>query len=520
MERDPRQNPHGERDLGAGLTGVLAFFARAHAFGVRTAVICPGGRNAPMVQALETAREWGWEVLPFFEERSAGFFALARAKRDGRPVLVSVTSGTAAANLLPAVIEAHASDVPLLVATADRPRSHRGHGSPQSMWQKDLFGIYAKTAVDWEDGEAFPQWDWDRRSPAHVNLCHHEPLWAPHVPHVATPAAGTPPVGLPSVHADWPTLQRPLVLLGALPREERATVEAFCRWYGAPVLAEASSGLREIDHPHWLRAGERVVRRWWKRGAFDGVIRFGNVPSWRLWRDLEDWEGPVLNFGPCRWSGLPQRGIVHGSLTPWLAGWMAAGPRVGANRELGEADRANALAQQLLNEKFPRSEAALVRQLSARAKGMVYLGNSRPVRDWNEHAVHGHSWEIQENRGLNGIDGQLSAFYGHCRPGQENWALLGDLTTMYDLSAPWALRHLPGVDARLVVMNNHGGRIFERLFPDPAFVNAHATGFADWARMWHLPHQHELEGAPGQSVIELLPDGEQTRALRAELEKL
>ncbi len=513
--------------MGTGLDGAVSCLSRLRSLGVRTVVVCPGGRNAPLVQALELATTaWGMEAPSFVDERSAAFFALARARRDGRPVAVSVTSGTAAAELLPAAIEAHANGVPLILLTADRPRSHRGSGSPQSMWQVGLFTRYAPTVVDWEEGEVFPDWHdgWDRRSPLHLNLCFQEPRWVEAPVALPAPAADlSPPTSRAPAEVAYPTWKNPLVLLGALAPEERPSVEAFCRWYGAPVLAEASSGLRHVDAPMFARAADRVVRSWFRSGRFDGVLRLGGVPSWRLWRDLEKWEGPLLTVGRSAWSGLPGRDVHRGELAPWLEGWRAAGPRCDVRADFHQEDVAAALRLDGLHAEYPQSEPALVRGLSIRAAtgAMVYLGNSRPVRDWNEHADRRKSFEIQENRGLNGIDGQVSAFYGHCRDGAENWALLGDLTTIYDLQGPWAVRHLaPGTRSRLVVVNNHGGRIFERMFPTPGFLNVHQLGFEGFARMWGLSHGHNFAIDGDHAVVELRPEAGQTRAFRERWEKL
>jgi len=529
MERDPTKNSQRETRVGTpGLTGLLEFLRQLHTTGCRTAVLCPGGRNAPMVQALELiASKWGWSVLSFVDERSAAFFAIGKSKALRTPVLVSVTSGTAAAELLPAVIEAHATDIPLVLATADRPRSHRGSGSPQSMWQVGLFSQYATTAVDWQEGETFPQWVglWNQRSPIHINLCHDEPLWekSPLSAPLA-PQEIQPPQAWPQIKSSYPEFQRPLVLLGALAQDERETVADFCRWYQAPVLAEASSGLREAAVPTLTRAADRLVRRWLRSGEFDGVIRLGSVPSWRLWRDLERIQIPTLNFGRCQWSGLPQQSIHTGELGPWLKSWMQNAAPTQRRVEFHQHDEAIHLEREKLLKRYPQSEPALVRALSERlpTNSVMYLGNSRPIRDWNEQATLTRSFWIQENRGLNGIDGQISSFYGGAGPTQENWAFLGDLTTLYDLQGPWALRHLTAkTKTRLVVMNNGGGQIFSRMFPSTGFLNPHELSFKAIADFWKLAYSRTLNDIEGaHALIELTPEAKQTQAFREQWEKL
>ena len=129
--------------------------------GVAEFCVCAGSRNAPLLFALEQSK-----LYSFVDERSAAFFALGRIKLRGVPIAVVTTSGTAAAELLPATIEAYYSGLPLVLVTADRPARYRGTGAPQSIEQVGLFGPYA--ASDFET------WALDR--PLHVNIEFEEPL--------------------------------------------------------------------------------------------------------------------------------------------------------------------------------------------------------------------------------------------------------------------------------------------------------------------------------------------------------
>ncbi len=172
---------------------------------------------------------------------------------------------------------------------------------------------------------------------------------------------------------------------------------------------------------------------------------------------------------------------------------------------------------------LPASEPALVRRLSEAIPpgSSVYLGNSLPIREWNRFATFAdRGFVIGESRGANGIDGQVSSFLGWARPGVENWAVLGDLTALYDLSALWALRHLDDLRLRIVVINNGGGRIFQRMFQNPRFQNRHATTFGAWAEMWGAEHYEQLPaGSVGRAaVVELVPSEEETDAFWAGLD--
>jgi 2-succinyl-5-enolpyruvyl-6-hydroxy-3-cyclohexene-1-carboxylate synthase len=185
-------------------------------------------------------------------------------------------------------------------------------------------------------------------------------------------------------------------------------------------------------------------------------------------------------------------------------------------------DRRVTVAAEHLLARFPDGEPALIRRLSEAipAGAFVYLGNSLPIREWNQFAsTDDRGLAIGESRGANGIDGQVSTFLGWASPDRENWAVLGDLTALYDLPALWALRHLENVRVRIVVVNNGGGRIFQRLFRDDRFQNRHAIGFEAWASLWGAEYHAGLPpGAVGPAaIIELRPDDDQTEAFWAQL---
>lgn len=507
MARDPRKNSERKKGLGpSGLEASLHLLATLHAQGVREVVLCPGGRNAPMIQALEMSGK-KFKVMSFFDERAAGFFALGLARQHQRAVLVSVTSGTALAELLPSVIEAEATRVPLIIHSADRPRSHRGIGSPQSMEQVGIFGRFAQTLIDWQEGEKYPDWlkKWKGIKPVHLNLCHQEPLWskettkAPVVKIIKTKKLA------PQIKARLPQFKNPLLLVGSLELSEVKSVERFIKWLGADTLCEASSQLSSLS------LSDKQI----KLSDYDGVIRLGGVPSFRLWRDLEFNKLPTVSFGESDWVGTPHGKLFSGELKSFLERWMKTGEKIKAK------PKQRLLALELF-EKYPQSEPALIHQISKKfeKESLVYLGNSRPIRDWNSFAEPRKDLFIQDTRGLNGIDGQISTFYGLARPGM-NYALLGDLTTLYDMQGPWALRYLnPQIKTRLIVINNSGGQIFKTMFPTSLFRNEHNQSFKSLAEFWNIPYATTLEIEADHALIELTPNAEQTAAFRRDWERL
>lgn len=511
------------------------------AAGVNEFCLCPGARNAPLVSLLlELPRP---SIYTFFEERSAAFFALGRIQATNRPVAVVTTSGTAAGELLPATMEAHYTGLPLVLLTADRPRRFRRTGAPQTAEQVGLFGVYVEQSLDLAGAERLDLRTWSRRRPLHLNACFEEPLFeapllegpdeaATFGPGIPRPAPDEPLQAEPLPTDDAPAavldflrgIDHPLVLVGTLREEDIPPVTRFLGKLGAPVYAEAPSGIREAPALRDLRVHlpDDLLGRAGRQGyPVSGVLRIGGVPTLRLWRDLEILGGsvPVLSVSREPFSGLSWAPGVTGSparIFSELAA-MKTVPTVPypANFLASERERAVGLSELLSGELS--SEPGLIRTLSTRlpAGSRVFLGNSLPIREWDLAATPaGGDYRIGASRGLNGIDGQVSTFLGFCVRGAENWAVLGDLTTLYDLSGPWILSQLSGIRANLVILNNGGGRIFSRMFPRPEFQNPHSMDFSAWARMWNLAHEEwreipdRIKGpeATGSRVIEIRPD--------------
>ncbi|MCE2981962.1 MAG: hypothetical protein LW832_00205, partial [Parachlamydia sp.] len=141
--------------------------------GIREFCVSPGARNAPLIYALtklSSIRVYFWP-----EERSSAFFALGRIKATGIPAAVITTSGTAAAEILPAAIEAYYTGAPLILITADRPKRYRGTGAPQSIEQVGLFSHYVHYELDLEEDDSCTLIPWHQKGPAHLNLCFEEP---------------------------------------------------------------------------------------------------------------------------------------------------------------------------------------------------------------------------------------------------------------------------------------------------------------------------------------------------------
>jgi glycosyltransferase involved in cell wall biosynthesis len=171
-----------------------------------------------------------------------------------------------------------------------------------------------------------------------------------------------------------------------------------------------------------------------------------------------------------------------------------------------------------LFEKYPESEPALVNKLSKHLHHKnVYLGNSLPIREWDlaicQKTIPA---KVFANRGANGIDGQVSTFLGWASSGVENWAILGDLTALYDLSSLWITRQLEVDNLTILVINNGGGMIFNKIFESEYFLNRHEINFSSWAKMWnwHYEKWQTIPSKPissGFRIIEMVPVEEHTK---------
>ena len=280
---------------------------------------------------------------------------------------------------------------------------------------------------------------------------------------------------------------KPVVLLGGLRAEHRARAKDFALRLNAPVYAEALSGLREDADLPLITAGERMIAH----GGFDSVIRIGNVPALRFWRDLETLELPVVHY-----SELPFTGLTRGDFHPIEA--LGAATARDRDERFFAKDREIASEIAAILDAEPQSELAMLRAHSRELpdNSRVYLGNSLPIREWDLVASRiGRGFDYEGNRGANGIDGQLSTFFGWCDPSRDNICIVGDLTAMYDLGAPWIVPQLGHRRFRLVIVNNGGGRIFGRVASlrvlDPAIrerviENVHDIEFDHWAAMWGI----------------------------------
>jgi 2-succinyl-5-enolpyruvyl-6-hydroxy-3-cyclohexene-1-carboxylate synthase len=514
--------------------------------GMRHAATCPGSRDAPIVLGL--AGDERIEAVSVIDERAAGFLALGMAKATRRPVAVACTSGTAAANLHPAVAEAFEARVPLIVLTADRPPELRGVGAGQAIDQIGLYGRSTKWFV--EVGSIEPGREsaihhralacrayWTaaggRPGPVHLNLPLREPLaplreemdaaewrgredgrpWTAVREHAAAPDAND----VQELAARIAATPRGAIVCGATAEEVAGPVTRLAAEAGWPVLAEPTSGVRcgEHDRSHVVAHYDVILRAPELAAAHraDLVVRVGDTPTSKPLRAWLSAAPQVVLDAHAAWheptraaetllaaAAAPACDALAAALemrSPerdprWLARWREADARVPA---------ALAAAPDPFE---PKAYAALAPALPGGA--IVWLGSSMPVRD-----VEGFFPSVATpirflaNRGANGIDGVVSSAAGAALASRRpTFVLTGELGLLHDLGGLLAARRA-GVELTIVCVNNGGGGIFDFL---PVAEHAEASAYeehiatpagvdlADVAVLAGLPHR--LAATPEQ----------------------
>jgi 2-succinyl-5-enolpyruvyl-6-hydroxy-3-cyclohexene-1-carboxylate synthase len=480
--------------------------------GVRHACVTPGSRNTPLSLALADSPIHDWS---HHDERSSAFFALGIARTTTRPVVIVTTSGTAAAELHPALAEAINARVPLIAITADRPLALRHVGAPQTIDQEDLFGRSVKWAADVEPeddasgatGLAMRLWSESMtppRGPVHLNVRFDEPLVPDGVP--ASAAGPLPETPFPVVEdRDAPTEvaaqiagRRGIVIAGPdADSEVQMAATALAAAAGWPILADPLSGLRagRHDRSHVMTASDPLAwAGYLERSRPEIVVRFGAVPtSMPIWKWLgahrevpQIFIEPVGLRDPTASASRVVRSEVATALvaiaaelgTPadpgWLESWLRA-DRAAAGALAGVVDAAP----------FPNEPAIVKVVVEAMPDpSVLWVASSMPVRDLDAvMRPTATDIRVMANRGANGIDGFISSALGSAAvSGTPTVALSGDLSMVHDVGALATARRI-GTPLTIVVIDNDGGGIFHLL---PQAGNPH------FERHWGTPHGLDL----------------------------
>jgi 2-succinyl-5-enolpyruvyl-6-hydroxy-3-cyclohexene-1-carboxylate synthase len=482
--------------------------------GVTHACACPGSRSTPL--AIKLAEQHGVKLWMHLDERSAAYFALGLAKASRNPVILLATSGTAAANFMPAIVEARLARVPLVVLTADRPHELRDIGAPQTIDQIRLYGEHVKWFVDLPEPELSQEHlrlvrttaaraagtaRAEPAGPVHVNWPFREPLvpvptdgvWGARPgdqPYVAveTGRLAPSPELVKRLDAAIQTTERGLIVCGPQDDTEFAqAVTGLAARTGYPVLADALSGARTgprelslvIDSYDAFLRDEQTIDRL----RPELVLRFGAVPTSKPlvqylqrhpntrqivvdpggWRDPTALASELLHADP----PLLCESLANGQTrrqTRWTAMWVEVNQA---------AKRAMAAQLEATSELFEGKVFAELGRLLP-VGSTLFAGNSMPVRDLDTFLeASAKALRCLSNRGANGIDGVVSTALG-VRAAQRSGPVvlaIGDISFYHDLNGLLGARQY-GLDLLVVLINNDGGGIFSFL-PQSETVSDH-----------------------------------------------
>ena len=512
--------------------------------GLRAVCLAPGSRSTPL--ALAFAAQPAIRIYRHLDERSAGFFGLGLALATGQPVALLCTSGTAAANFHPAIVEAYYAYVPLLVLTADRPPELRGSGANQTIDQVKMYGDHVRWAVDAPvpatgapdvvlrhmctlAARALAAADGPPRGPVHVNLPFRKPL-EPDAQTATIAPPDIPPPRPPHTHISRGRLSptdeqlatvtaaagQPGIIIcgpGCPGGDFPVAVATLAARLGWPILADPLSGLRHGAHvvegpvlggyPLWLPAlGARRPRP-------EAILRFGAVPTsaaLSAWleasappthihvRDDGQWADDLhlthtlIQADPTLFCTQMVDALKDAPPAP--PRWITFLQRV--------EEATWAAVDQALADRPLFDGGAIARALAALPEdAVVFAGNSMPVRyidafdrpDTRPIALYG-------NRGASGIDGNVSTALGlAAATGRPVVAFLGDITFYHDMNGLLAAQQQGLTDVTFVVTNNDGGGIFRRLpiarhdppFTD-LFLTPHGLTFGHAAALYGLEY--------------------------------
>ena len=500
--------------------------------GLRDVVISPGSRSTPLTYAFAESKVV--ESIPVLDERSAGFFALGLAKVRQVPVAIVCTSGSAVANLFPAIVEAKMAGVPLLVLTADRPPELQNCHAGQTIDQQNIFGSYAalfkevplpneakveslEEMLDKAFTDAICQ-----AGPVHLNFPFREPL-LPESSNI-TGLEESQPLNdcfFELRHESKEPVEtvvcphnRVLVIAGAggpgLASTFGESLLAFVRGKGWPILADPLSQLRNTseDDRELVVAHYDAILRDDKAAHVlqpQAILQVGALPTSKVLRKrLQEWNSPGWIISPLGENFDP----LHSdrTLLPIFPETLESSFSKTAKAEASYAHawhRANLTAEQQFEEAFGNctelfeGKVAWLLNACMPAGSSLHVASSMPIRDveffWkNSDSQH----QITANRGANGIDGTLSTALGIAQDSPHTFLLTGDLAFLHDSNGLLLASntHYKGC-LTVILINNNGGGIFENLpiaQHNPPFEEFFATpqhiNVAKLAQAHNIPH--------------------------------
>jgi 2-succinyl-5-enolpyruvyl-6-hydroxy-3-cyclohexene-1-carboxylate synthase len=501
------------------------------AHGVRHFCLSPGSRSTALTLAVAQAEQ----AIPFvhYDERGMAFHALGLAKATKKPVAIIVTSGTAVGNLLPAVMEAHHTHVPLIVLSADRPPELRDNGSSQTTHQVDILGNF----VEWQIDLPCPSSELpsgylestiahavarSHNGPVHLNCMLRKPFVSSSIEHLSSPSTTTiqGQLSFPdNLVEGWShrlsTIERGVVVVGPHNGDPRPIV-ALAKKLQWPLIADLSSGIRELGDlfPRYNFVLDQDVEPPETVLHFGGPIVSAKVLEWiknsspSLYAHISEWPERIdplhrvthtITCEPALFCQQISKELPVKPASGWNALWHL------------HSSAAYYATSTFLRSKENLTEPGIVETLTSQLSPEIslFIGNSMPIRDadsllFPSKPIGG----IYTNRGLAGIDGNIATAIGVARGSERpTIALLGDTTFLHDLNSLGALQESrwPVI---FIIVNNAGGGIFSFLpiseqtpHFERYFSCEHPFTFQKAAEMFQIGYHHPLNPTDWESTL-------------------
>ena len=442
--------------------------------GVRFVCISPGSRNAPLVKVFIENKNI--KCFSHMDERSNAYFALGLAKKENNPVVILTTSGTAAANLFPAIIESSLSMVPLIVITADRPEKAMNSGENQTINQIDLYGKYVRNMYDLscyknistltkiEESYDIAQGYKSIPGPVHINIRFDEPLLDDGIKDISYKIKLKTSIQK-KVQFKIPTCKKPLIICGGLSNSNPLDIIKLSKKLNCNIFADSLSNLRHYKEDNILVYYDHYITP--SMINPDLILRFGTKP---ISKNLATF---INKFKKCSYlfdshlsfnDDCPN--IIESDLNNIE---FIYNPRKILEDEWNERLRKLENKTKEVIEAIPITEKSEIHLIRTAINGFekndyLFIGNSMPIRIFDQFSGRlKYPLNVYSNRGASGIDGIVSTSLGMAYNNKsKNYLIIGDVSFFHDTNGFHILNN-ESINITIIVVNNNGGQIFKRL---------------------------------------------------------
>ena len=462
--------------------------------GVRYACISPGSRNSPLIYQFSNNSKI--QCYSHLDERSGSFFALGLAKKTKSPVVILTTSGTATANLFPAIIESSMSMIPIIIITADRPKNLINTGENQTINQTNIYGHYVRASIDISHKRTFGTLKKIDKllninkpsGPIHLNIRFNEPLMdKENVILKYTPQK--PKNKIKKTSITLPLFKRPMIICGGLSKNNPTKILNLANKINSPIFTDILSNMRNLNSNKIKVYYEHYIDD--LKYSPDLILRFGRKPiSKKLCQFLNKHNNKTVLIEPDGYFNDNCKNIIKSSLDNIILKFSSKNST--NEKWITDINNNEKKIKEVISSKneYINSEPNLIRLLKKCFKNEDYLfiGNSTPIRSFDQYSGKFiEKINIFANRGASGIDGLTSTALGMAETNKlsKNYLVIGDVSLFHDSNA-FQIKESFSSNLTIIVINNKGGQIFSKL----SYSN---KNIKDFQKYWITPPKAEIK---------------------------